>query len=333
MAKTHPHDALFKAAFTEVEHAAAHIRAILPPEVSALIDFATLAVVPGSFVDAALRFRHTDVLYRAAIRGSEALLYVVHEHQSRVEALMGLRLLRYKLRVWDDWLAKHPRATRVPPIIAVVVYHGKTGWYAVTAFEDLLDLDELDEDARAALAPYVPHFRFILDDLTAASDASLRSRAMSAFGRLVLWALKHAREPGHVLGALEPWAAVIAELLRTPNGQAAFEKLLRYIHEVNPKVTPGELQGLLAKAVGPDAQEAAVNALEKVIEQGREQGARELLMKMLTTRFGALPGDATARIQAASAHEIEAWGTRMVSAASLADVFGEPRRTKTRSRR
>lgn len=54
---------------------------------------------------------------------------------------------------------------------------------------------------------------------------------MSAFARLVLWMLKHAREPGHVLGDLEPWATVIEELLHAPNGQAAFEKLFRYILE------------------------------------------------------------------------------------------------------
>jgi hypothetical protein len=274
------------------------------------------------------------VLYRAEIRGGEALIYLLHEHQSRVEALMGLRLLRYKLRVWDDWLAAHPRAKRIPPIIAVVVYHGATGWSAATAFEDLL---ELDDDARAALAPYVPRFRFILDDLTAASDAALRSRAMSAFARLVLWMLKHAREPGHVLGDLEPWATVIEELLHAPNGQAAFEKLFRYILEVNPAVTHGELQGLVAKAVGPDAEEAVVNAVETLMEQGREQGreqgARELLLKQLAARFGALPGDATARIKGASTSELETWGLRMVSARSLAEVFEEPRRPKARPRR
>lgn len=80
-----------------------------------------------------------------------------------------------------------------------------------------------------------------------------------------------------------------------------------------------------------------MNAVEKLMEQGREQGreqgARELLLKMLTMRFGVLPGDATARIKASSASELETWGLRMVSAKSLAEVFEEPRRPKARSRR
>jgi hypothetical protein len=334
MAKIQPHDALFKSVFTDVEHAAAHLRTILPADVCARIDFATLAVVPGSFVDAALRFRHTDVLYRAAMSGKQAFIYLVHEHQSRVDPLMAFRLLRYKTRIWDDYIAAHPKTKLIPAIIAVVVYHGERGWYAATAFEDLLDLDDAD---RAVLAAYVPRFRFILDDLTAASDATLRSRAMSAFARLVLWFLKHAREPHHILGELAPWATVIEELLRAPNGQAAFDKLIRYILEVNPEVTPGELQGLVAKTVGSDAEEAVVNAVEKLMEQGRAQGhaqgARQLLLKQLAARFGALPGDTAAQIEGASAPELEAWGLRMLSATSLAEVFSEPRRTKPRLRR
>jgi Putative transposase, YhgA-like/Domain of unknown function (DUF4351) len=338
MAKTQPHDALFKSAFTEVEHAAAHLRVILPAELCARIDFTKLAVVPGSFVDANLRFRHTDVLYRAVIGGKEALIYLLHEHQSRVEALMGFRVLRYEVRIWDHYIAAHPQTKKLPPILAVVVYHGETGWYAATSFEDLLDVG--DED-RAAVGPYVPRFQFVLDDLTVSSDAELRSRPMSAFARLVLWLLKHAREPGHILGGLEPWAAVIGELLRAPNGQAAFEKLIRYILEVNREVSPGELQGLMAKAVGSDAEEAVVSVIERMLKQeraqgrvqGHAQGARELFLKQLEARFGSVPDDTRARIEGASTVELEAWALRVLTAKSLAEVVDEPRRTRSRSRR
>jgi predicted transposase YdaD len=54
------HDALFKATFSQVEHAAGELQAILPPGLCARLDFATLALCPGTFVDDELRQRHTD---------------------------------------------------------------------------------------------------------------------------------------------------------------------------------------------------------------------------------------------------------------------------------
>jgi len=43
----HPHDALFKKTFSEVEHAAAGFRAVLPAQLVALTDFATGALCPA----------------------------------------------------------------------------------------------------------------------------------------------------------------------------------------------------------------------------------------------------------------------------------------------
>ena len=45
------HDGLFKATFSQVEHAAGELRAILPPALVARLDFSTLTLCPGSFVD------------------------------------------------------------------------------------------------------------------------------------------------------------------------------------------------------------------------------------------------------------------------------------------
>ncbi|MFT3769061.1 MAG: hypothetical protein QM820_26775 [Minicystis sp.] len=180
----------------------------------------------------------------------------------------------------------------------------------------------------------------MLDDLTQASDESLRARRMSAFGRLVLWALKHARDPESIVAGLGPWAAVIQEMLRAPNGQAAFELLLRYIFEVRPDLAPDELPALVAASVGPEVEEIAMNALEKWLEEGaekarregRDEGRRETLLKQLAVKFGPVPDDATARVQKASATEVEAWTLRVLSATSLAEVFAEPR-AKPRTRR
>ncbi|MFO0714458.1 MAG: Rpn family recombination-promoting nuclease/putative transposase [Sandaracinus sp.] len=59
-----PHDALFKAVFSSPEHAEAELRAVLPARLARRIDWSTLALAGGSFVDEALKERHSDLLQR-----------------------------------------------------------------------------------------------------------------------------------------------------------------------------------------------------------------------------------------------------------------------------
>ncbi|HWN69116.1 MAG TPA: hypothetical protein VNM90_15865, partial [Haliangium sp.] len=51
------------------------------------------------------------------------------------------------------------------------------------------------------------------------------------------------------------------------------------------------------------------------------QGYREMLRTLLQQRFGALPAEAEARLDAADGKTLKAWASRVLTAASLADVF------------
>jgi hypothetical protein len=98
---TAPHDALFKAVFSQAELAAEELRCVLPPELVAQMDLTSLTLEAGSFVDEELREQHTDLLYSVQLAGRPARVYVLFEHQSKGEWWMALRLLRYMLRIWE----------------------------------------------------------------------------------------------------------------------------------------------------------------------------------------------------------------------------------------
>ena len=66
-----PHDALFKAVLGKPEHARGVLRAVVPAALAEAIDWPTLTLRPGSFVDLALREQHTDLLYSATWRDGE----------------------------------------------------------------------------------------------------------------------------------------------------------------------------------------------------------------------------------------------------------------------
>jgi predicted transposase/invertase (TIGR01784 family) len=71
--------------------------------------------------------------------------------------------------------------------------------------------------------------------------------------------------------------------------------------------------------------------LQQGLEQGREQGREEgqtagqvaMLLRLMELKFGVAPAELTARVRAASQHDLTRWSERLFQAATLTDVFGE----------
>jgi hypothetical protein len=197
-----PHDALFKAIFSDPETAAAELRSALPAAVADRIDFSTLRVEAGSFVDEELRFRHCDLLFSARVAGRDALVYVLFEHQSSSDPLMALRMLRYVVRIWDVVLEREPGRTSLPLVVPVVLHHGERPWSGATQIADLVDLAE---DGRVSLSPFVPRFGFAVDDLAVLSDAALLVRPLPAAAKLALAALRDVRDATDLVAWIRGW--------------------------------------------------------------------------------------------------------------------------------
>ncbi len=60
------------------------------------------------------------------------------------------------------------------------------------------------------------------------------------------------------------------------------------------------------------------------LDEGRKEGERALLLRLLRARFGELPADVVARVEGAEVGTIERWGERVLSAKTLAEVLDEP---------
>ena len=319
------HDALFKSTFQRIEHAAAILRQILPLAIVARIDFATLALSPGTFIEEILKERFSDILFTVQIGGRPGVVYVLFEHQSTTDALMPLRILRYLLLIWDRWLAEHKDADKIPVIVPVVLHHSEQGWTGAVAFDEILDADA---ETLSAVAAHVPAFRFVLEDISHETDEALRARAITALGRLALFCLRHSREPEELVRRMRSWADLVGEIRRSPGGAAALVRIMRYILEVNGRAQPDEIVAKLAAAV-EEAKEEIVTAADQLREQGREQGqkqgreqaSREMVLRLLRAKFGALPDAAVARVMAADMDRLWAWGERLLNAPTLDDAL------------
>ena len=161
-----PHDRLFRAVFADASEAASLLRNVLPDFVRSSLEWASLTLTPGTFVDEELRLSETDLLYQVEHTGTgqPASVYVLLEHQSSPDPLMRLRLLRYSCRIWEADLRDNPGRRPLRTIVPVVFYQGTSAWTYSTEFGDLFlrSHTRLAVDAQVlprAAGPDHPHAR------------------------------------------------------------------------------------------------------------------------------------------------------------------------------
>lgn len=322
-----PHDALFRKTFSEVEHAAAEFRAVLPPQLVALTDFSTLTLCPGSFVDEVLAASQSDLLFSAKVASKPALFYILFEHQSTADKLMPLRLLRYVVRILERHTEGKAAADvlPLPLVIPVVLHHSEAGWNVARNLEELFDASLLDH---ADVARLVPRLGFVLDDISHLSDHELERRALGLVPALTLWALRDARSNERLVPAFARWASAMALLLRAPNGPEALRTLFRYITLVADDSIATALAHAIPAAT-PDVKEAFMTLAEKWLAEGRAdgeakgklEGKAEALRKLLTLKFGELPDSALTRLGTATLTDLDRWLERVLAANQLEDVL------------
>ena len=176
-----PHDRFFRELFSRRETAQEFVRHYLPAEVTQGLDLDSLEITRDSFVDPELRTHLSDLVYRVDLaEGGGAYVYLLFEHKSHPDRSVAFQLLRYVTRLWDQAL-RQGEAFPLPPVIPVVLYHGRARWTVATEFSALVRCPSV-------LAPYVPQFRYALTDLSRYSDDEIRG---SAFLQVGLLALRH----------------------------------------------------------------------------------------------------------------------------------------------
>lgn len=317
-----PHNALFKHVFSQPEHAAGELRAVLDPALSARIDWGRLALCPGSFVDEALTESHTDLLFSGWLDGEPVLLYFLFEHLSTSQPLVPYRMLRYEVKIWEDWIAKNPAARKLPVILPVVLHHSVSGWQGPTRFEELVDVSQA---VLEIIAPHVPRFGVMLDDISKATDEKLRRRAMSALGTLALVLLRDARRSGGLGPTLQRFTDLLSEVWHAPHRERATRIVLRYIFATS-KLTKrshrNDIRGAVREILGPLDEEAMPNLLEEGSEVYKEDGVREALVHLIEKRFGPPDAAVLERIDDAELPTLKGCLDRILTAATVEEVLG-----------
>jgi predicted transposase/invertase (TIGR01784 family) len=322
---TSPHDALFKSIFGQPELAREELELVLPAEVRSHLELGSLTPCPGSFVDEELQHSHSDLLFTVRLKaGGEGLVYVIIEHQSSHDETMAFRCLVYVVRVWEGWLRDHPGAKMLPIVLPVVLHHGDRVWKTST---DLAAMFDAPAELLAAARPFVPQFRFLLDDLAKLSPPALASRSLAAVPKLVQFALWASRSLARLRDAAPFMRALVATLVRDERTRTLLTQLFVYVLSTAPgEVEASAIHSILLDVAGPQGREDVVNAAEQLRQEGREEGRVAELRDAIATVFVARsqPLSEVSRARLASCADVailKLWLKRSITAASEAEVF------------
>jgi len=258
---------------------AAFLQAYLDAELVALVDWTSLHVEPGTFIDAQMKSSIADLLFTAKLHGEDTHFYFLCEHQSSEDALMPLRVRSYMVRIWSEESQSMPGAARLTPIIPVVVAQDNKVWKTSTKFHDLFHLPpEKWEEVRA----FMPDFQFRLLQLVELPFESIEG---TPDGKLALRALK-AQAVGELLGD----AVWEASLLRMVSCEV-LDYLIRYVwnQDVDKDGFCLRLRELPRTDINPETMTLAQKIREEGREEGREQGMRQAVWSLLEVRFETVP--------------------------------------------
>jgi hypothetical protein len=290
-----PHDKLFKGGFKDPVNAAGFLRGQLPGTVSAAIDWETLRLEPGSFVDSHFRHCESDLLFSARCADAECRIYLLFEHISTPVPALALKLLRYMVRIWESCLMDSSSDAKLPVILPVVLLQNARVWEVAPCFSALL---EVPADLDDGLRPFIPDFVFTLVQLAALPFDAIRG---TPAGILTLRVMKAERE-GSLLGD-EVWD----ERLMLQVSQEVFDLVLRYLLRGDidreafgdrmKRIIHPQLQSNVMSLAEQLIQEGVEQGIEKGIEKGIERGQKADILEALSIRFGEIPGPVRAQIE------------------------------------
>jgi predicted transposase/invertase (TIGR01784 family) len=273
-----PHDKLVKSTFSDLDNARAFLEAHLPRKLTRRIDWNTLSLVSGSFIDPEFAATSSDLLFTAKIDGHPAFLYILFEHQNQEDPLIGLRLLTYMVRIWSDYLRNNPGATKLPPILPLVLAQDNKPWKSSTRFADLIDIPE----GAGEMKKHIPDFEFQLVELFRMPFEKILGTPM---GVLTLRALK--AEKLQALLDDPVWDESL--LIQLPS--ASFEMLMRYI--LDRDLDKPAFRRKLETLRNPKLSKNAMSLAEQFRQEGRQEGLvranQDAVLEALEIRFNRVP--------------------------------------------
>ena len=275
---------------------------ILASELVECIDFDRLSQINRSFIPDTLREQESDMVFSVPFRTKsgtdELLIYILIEHQSTVDPIMGFRVLFYMMQIWDfqrrEWESNNvPKSQwRFRPILPIVYYTGEKRWSNPLTLDAIMDMPDV-------LARFVPKFDTLFLSVNETETADLK-KTDHPLGWLLTVLQKENADTETLSTALFEAVSYLETLDETKASQQrkAFAYLVLLILNRRPAEEHKDLIALVEQhAHDMEVENMAQSIIELTREQGEKQGReqgekrakREDIIKLLQSRFSAVP--------------------------------------------
>lgn len=298
-------DMLYKQLFGHPEMVRDLLAACLSAEWACSLDVGAFERVNASYVNDRGKARHDDVVWRARIGGQWIYVYILLEFQARPDAWMALRMQVYVGLLCQDLVAQHclTRGGKLPPVLPIVLYHGRAAWNAST------DLAELMLAPPEGLEQFQPQQKYMLIDQHRNKIGDRRSNVVAILFQLLR--STSSRERRTLL-------SLLSDRMTAPDMELVRNSLQRWVQSTLQDEFFGTNIGLVEE--GPAMLFHNYNrrfrSFEELfeyeaVERGRLQGLRMAVkenLKALMARTGtkAPPGVAE-KIATADAAQLKRW--------------------------
>jgi len=295
----------------------------LPDTIQTQLDFDTLELQPGTYIDKALQLSFSDVLYKIRFfkKAEPTFLYVLAEHQSSVDKLMPFRLWQYIVAIWAEYLKKN-KGNKLPLVIPLVFYNGSKKYDGVRDIRELIQAPmELIE--QFLLKP------FYLVDVHEIKDEELRNQQWSA---LMEFVMKHAYEK-EALNFVQLFSELLNRVLQE-NGSTDFvTSVLKYFMSQVGTANPDKLVKILEAELSKSKKSEIMATIETIesylikkgmqqgVQQGIKQGERTVLECLLQDKFSKIPDDYHQQIEEANTELLLTWIRRVPNSRTIEEIF------------
>jgi predicted transposase YdaD len=312
------HDAYFKRLLDQPGTALALLRERLPAVVARRRVDAEPEALSTSFISDELEERRPDRLYLTWTReGQPVLVYTLVEHKSSPDHRTGLQLLGYDVQIlqwWDkrEGRDENGRLRKLPALFSIVVYNGEEKWNVPLTLTGATEGGE-DEEIR----PWLPDLRYTLVDLGQMDSGFLSRYRVLRFGFKVL---KYGARDGDV-------REILKMLIREAMAEELDDEivvLVRFVMMEPNGLKKGVLRKMLTEVVPQKAER-----LMSIAEECALEGRAEMLLRMMTRRFGPVPDTYMQRVTHGSVEELHAWADALFDGKTLDEMFAPPPSNKS----
>lgn len=254
--------------------------------------------------------KEADIVYKCQIGDKQVIFYILIELQSTVDFLMPYRLLLYMVEIWRDEFKNTPRLIRgpkdfeLPPIVSIVLYNGKCNWTACKNFRDIVEKSNQFEN-------YIPDFEYLLIHINRLDEKHLLETANLISSVFYIDQKRDTDEVYRRLDCLKPTvkdfdsnkSSLFTSWIKNVICQGLSEDVQRKVSNI----LDSDLEvDLMISNLTETLREEYQRKWQEGIAKGKTQRNTEIVIKLLTKKFGRLSEEMEGRICTANESQLEA---------------------------